>query len=57
MKALFPLAAGLASYAAWRWLPMVLGPLGLDDFLFVGRFCAVVGVLTAAETIFHKVQR
>ncbi len=57
MKALFPLAAGLAAYAAWRWLPMVLAPLGLDEFLFVGRFCAVVGVLTAAETIFQKVQR
>ena len=56
MRVVLPLVAELAAYAAWRWLPMVLDPLGLDEFLFVGRFCAVVGVLTAAETIFHKVR-
>jgi hypothetical protein len=51
-----PLVAALTAYAAWRWLPIVLEPLGLDEFLFVGRFCAVIGVLTAIETIFHKVR-
>lgn len=56
MRVVLPLVAALTAYAAWRWLPIVLEPLGLDEFLFVGRFCAVIGVLTAIETIFHKVR-
>jgi hypothetical protein len=56
MRVVLPLVAGLAAYAAWRWLPIVLEPLGLDEFLFVGRFCAIVGVLTVTETIFQKVR-
>jgi len=55
MRVLFSVAAAAAAYAAWRWTPIVLAPLGLDEFLFIGRFCAVVGVLTGAETIFRKV--
>ena len=52
--ALTPVALLLA-YAVWRWAPLLLDPLGLGEFLFVGRFCLIAAVLTAAETVFKKV--
>ena len=55
MRFASPILAGAAAYAAWRWAPLLLDPLGLGEFLFVGRACLIAAVLTVAETLFHKV--
>lgn len=49
-----PAAAGVLAWGVWTWSPLVLDPLGLGEFLFVGRFCLIVAALTAAEALFHK---
>lgn len=55
MKFVLPVAATALAYATWHWAPFVLDPLGLGEFLFVGRACLIAAVLTAAETIHRKV--
>jgi len=50
-----PLVAALIAYAVWRWADVVLDPVGLGEFLFLGRFCLIAAALTAAETVFNKV--
>ena len=55
MKFVLPVAATALAYATWHWAPIVLDPLGLGEFLFVGRACLIAAVLTAAETIHRKV--
>ncbi len=47
--------AVLVAYGVWRWAPLLLDPLGLGEFLFLGRFCLIAAALTAAETVFNKV--
>lgn len=55
MKFALSIVAIALSYAVWRWTAMVLDPLGLSEFLFVGRAVLIVAVLTATEFAFHKV--
>ena len=38
-----------AAAVAWWVAPMLLDPVGLGEFVFVGRFCSVILVLSAAE--------
>ena len=54
MRFALPLLATALAYAAWRWASLLLVPLGLSEFLFVGRACLIVAVLTAAEIIHRK---
>jgi hypothetical protein len=50
-----PVASSALAYAMWHWATLVLDPLGLGEFPFVGRACLIAAVLTAAETIHRKV--
>lgn len=54
MRFALPLLAGAMAYAVWHWAALILSPLGLSEFLFVGRFCLIAAVLTAAEFIHRK---
>jgi hypothetical protein len=55
VKFVLPIAACALAYAVWRWAPMLLDPLGLSEFLFVGRLCSILAALTAAESAYRKV--
>jgi len=55
VRFVLPIAATALAYAAWRFAPMLLDPLGLSEFLFVGRLGLTVAALTGAETICHKI--
>ncbi len=55
MRFALPVVAAALAYAAWRWASLVLDPIGLGEFLFIGRFCLVAAILTATETIYRKV--
>ncbi len=50
MKIAISLAATALAYGVWRLTPLVLDPLGLGEFLFVGRLCLILAALSAAET-------
>lgn len=54
MRFALPLLAGAMAYAGWHWAGLIFSPLGLSEFLFVGRFCLIAAVLTAAEFIHRK---
>ena len=47
--------AVLVAYGVWRCATLLLDPLGLGEFLFLGRFYLIAAALTAAETVFNKV--
>jgi hypothetical protein len=55
VRFLLPALAGVVAYAAWRWAPLLLDPLGLGEFLFIGRFCLIAATLKLTETIFQRV--
>lgn len=55
MRFALPAATAVAAYAVWHWTPFLLDPLGLGEFLFVARFCLVIGLLTGAESAFHRI--
>jgi hypothetical protein len=55
MRFVLPVVASALAYGVWHWAPSMLDPLGLGEFLFVGRACLIAAVLTAAETIHRKV--
>ena len=55
MRWALPLIAVAIAYAGWRWAPLLLDPIGLGEFLFVGRACLIAALLTATETIHRKV--
>jgi len=56
MKAALVLLAAAVAYGVWRWAAIVLEPLGLGEFLFVGRFCLIVVMLTVAEQVFQRLK-
>ncbi len=55
MKVGLAIVAAAVAYAAWRWASLLLDPLGLGEFLFIGRIGLIVGSLTAMEAIYRKV--
>ncbi len=56
MKSALVLIAAAVAYGVWHWAGMVLEPLGLGEFLFVGRFCLIVVALTVAERAFQRLK-
>ena len=54
MRWALPIIAAAIAYAGWRWAPLLLDPIGLSEFLFVGRACLIAALLTATETIHRK---
>lgn len=47
------IAVALAAIVWWA-TPWLLDRLGLGEFVFVGRFCGVVLVLSALERVLHR---
>ncbi len=56
MKTALVLIAAAVAYGVWRWVGVMLEPLGLGEFLFVGRFCLIVVALTVAERAFQRLK-
>ena len=51
MKLFLPVIIGLACYPVWLWTAALLDPLGLGEFLFVGRLCLTMALLSVIEVL------